>query len=113
MVEDFLIVIDQRRDELIVALHGEVDLAPTEELSMVLDEAVESPVPVVVDLSDVSFIDSSGLKAIALAARARGKRSRVSVRGAGEFARQLFATTGIDTVVTLEPPGRPPRTSHS
>ncbi|CAN5540420.1 hypothetical protein BH23ACT3_BH23ACT3_11650 [soil metagenome] len=107
MVEDFLIVIDQRRDELIVALHGEVDLATTGELSMVLDEAVESPVPVVIDLSDVSFIDSAGLQLIAVAAQARGERSCVRVRGAGEFARQLFATTGLDTMVTLEPPGPP------
>jgi anti-sigma B factor antagonist len=113
MVEDFLIVIDQRRDELVLALRGEIDFATTDELSMVLDVAVKSSVPVVVDLTDVSFIDSSGLKAIAMAAQGRGARSLVRVRGAGEFARQLFATTGLDTVITLEPPGSPFGDDHS
>lgn len=54
----------------VIKVGGELDLASAPELSKVLAEpAGQSTVPVVLDMQDVTFIDSSALRALLLAGR--------------------------------------------
>ena len=65
------------RDESFVTLHvhGEVDLCARSELRAALDDArLARPPVVVVDLSDVTFMDSSGMHELAHARRAVVRR---------------------------------------
>lgn len=62
---------------------------------------------IVVDLSDLTFIDSVGLKVLIGAwKRSRHGRHRFSVRlgGPGQV-RKVFEATGVDRVLPLEPAG--------
>lgn len=61
----------------IVALHGELDIASADGLADALVEAAGSAV--VVDLSGLTFMDSSGIAALVFA------RSRILAKGLGEF----------------------------
>ena len=55
--------------QVIVALAGEVDLSTTDALSNLLAEVLaERPPRIVVDLARVSFLDSSGIKCLLVAA---------------------------------------------
>jgi anti-sigma B factor antagonist len=45
-------------------LKGELDMATAGDLSELLKTAVEGKDPIVLDLSEVSFMDSSGLRAL-------------------------------------------------
>ena len=56
----------------------------------------------VIDLSRVTFMDSSGLSVLAGAISARGPDNLIHLRGASTMIRHVLATTGLDTVVTLE-----------
>lgn len=49
-------------DVSVMSVSGEIDMLSAPELAVHLDEVIARGVPVVVDLSGVSFIDSSGLR---------------------------------------------------
>ncbi len=56
--------LDRASDATIVTVNGEVDLFAAPSFARVLRRALEAQVPVVVDLSDCSFFESSGLNAL-------------------------------------------------
>jgi anti-sigma B factor antagonist len=82
---------------------GEIDLATAERLRDVLDRVVaDGTGRVVLDIGDVTFIDSNGLNAIVTAytdLRARGRT--LQVRRPSRQARRLFAISLIDTIVDI------------
>src|ERR1700728_2437109 len=55
---------DSERSLSVMSIAGEIDMLSASELGSHLDEVIARGVPVVVDLSAVSFIDSSGLREI-------------------------------------------------
>ena len=61
----------------IVALHGELDLASADGLAEALVEIAGSTL--VVDLADLSYMDSSGIGALVVA------RTRIRAKGLGEL----------------------------
>ena len=72
-----------RGDELVVVVRGEVDMATAPALETELEDAIgKRPESLIVDLSGVTFLDSSGCNALV-----RGKR-RADVHAVGlELAR--------------------------
>lgn len=84
---------------LVVALSGELDFASTDALG-VLDEAVRAHpgAHVLVDLSDVTFLDSTALMAFAVAkSRAVAAGGVLSLHGASTFAQHLLQMWHLDT----------------
>lgn len=96
MSEGLLIDILQRDDSYVIRLEGELDIlaAPltVQTISRVAGAAV------VVDLSGVSFIDSSGVAALDLARRQiEAGGGTVAFRGATQIVRRVFAVLGMET----------------
>jgi anti-anti-sigma factor len=83
-------------DTAVVALSGELDVAGTALLENELDRIVadHEPSGVVIDLSDLAFMDSTGLRLIVLADdRARGDGRRLTlVRGQPDVHRVFEIT---------------------
>jgi anti-sigma B factor antagonist len=82
----------------VVTLGGELDLVNAARVSDTLDSATSGERKVVVDLTTLSFIDSSGIHAI-LAPRS-GQQDIVIVCPPGNV-RRVFDVTRIDQVVPL------------
>ena len=82
----------------VVTLAGELDLVNAARVADTLDSVTSGPHKVVVDLTSLTFIDSSGIHAI-LAPRA-GQQGIVIVCPAGNV-RRVFDVTRIDQVVPL------------
>jgi anti-sigma B factor antagonist len=79
-------------DILIVEVAGEVDMATSPRIREAVEDAAEACRRVVVDLSEVSFLDSSGLNALVGCRRelaARGVELRV-VSPADNVVRRVF-----------------------
>ena len=57
----------------VVAVRGELTLATVAELQVALEAAVASGLPVVVDLLEVSFMDSQGLYALLVVRKRLGR----------------------------------------
>ena len=108
MGEALTIRVRRDRGYAVVAVAGEVDIATVTRLRERLFELAASGRTLVVDLDQVSFIDSSGLAALVGAARrAAAHGTSLQVVCARPRTRQLFRLTGLDGQVPLAPhPGR-------
>jgi anti-anti-sigma factor len=83
---------------LVVDAEGEVDLATAPQLAAALGAVSESTTRVVLDLSAVSFLDSSGLNALVHARRELARRQvtfRV-VSPRDQVVRRVFEITQLD-----------------
>lgn len=88
-------------DESIV-VHGDIDMAggPTLEEVILSRENLHQ---VVIDLADVSFIDSSGLRSlIGASRRAQARKSSVILRSVGPEVARLLQITGTTDQFVIE-----------
>lgn len=92
----------------LVRMSGELDIASVPQAERALEDAVASTsAGVVVDLSELTFIDSSGLRLfILLAERARAGGWRLQLLPPPESARAVFRLTGAEENLPFvtEPP---------
>ena len=104
-VEPFRIDTRREGDRVVVAPTGEIDLATSGQLHAALTEAFGSVEDVDLDLTDVTFIDSTGLRALLLAHQtAQEKGWMFTVSGANSAAKRLLELTGVAEVVRQPPP---------
>ena len=87
----------------LITLSGEIDLALRAGLEFAAEEAILRSLPVRVDLSAVTFMDSQGLAAL-LRARQEAESSGGSLRLEGVPARvlKLLRLTRLDSVFTVD-----------
>ncbi len=79
--------------ELRVAFGGELDLVGVADLTASLDELLaRRPQPLVIDLADVEFLDSSG---VAVLVRLANRFERVRLRSAGAPVRRVVQVLGL------------------
>ena len=86
------------QDVLMVAVAGEVDMSTAPRLLEILDAVSDAPRLVVVDLSEVGFLDSSGLNALVKGQRrlaSRGIVLRVVVPS-DHAVRRVFAIARLE-----------------
>jgi stage II sporulation protein AA (anti-sigma F factor antagonist) len=87
----------------VVSVVGEVDLVSCDALRHALDGALGTSSRTVVDLTDLSFIDSSGLSVLVEAHRkARDAGGVFVVRNATPMLKRLLDITRLDTLLVLE-----------
>ena len=87
---------------VIVSVAGEIDIATVARLRARLSALAVGGVPLVADLDQVSFIDATGLGALAGAAReAAAQGASMYVVCARPQTRRLFRVTGLDRQIPL------------
>jgi len=90
-------------DSQIITVSGEVDLATSPELDVAIIGALESGTQsLVIDLSDVSFMDSSGLGVIVRGLkRCREADKDLDLVISNERVLKVFGITGLDQVIPI------------
>ena len=87
---------------VIVTVAGEVDIATVARLRERLSALAGDGLPLVADLDQVTFIDATGLGALAAAARRAAARGvSLHVVCAQSQTRRLFRITGLDRQIPL------------
>ena len=87
-----------------VAVSGEVTFSNVRDFDRALEQALEDGQNVVVDLTRVSFIDSSGLSALLTASsRAREHGGSVALVVAQGDPPSIFRFRGVDRLLALYP----------
>ena len=96
---------DHEGDEARVVLEGELDLASSSQVEERLAGLqAERPARIVVDLSGLAFIDSTGLRTLIQAdQRAREAGSEMILRPGDESIQRVFELTGALDVLNFEP----------
>jgi anti-anti-sigma factor len=97
------------RDEegVVVAFAGEIDVSNASVLGSVLAELLNSDSDVIVDLAEVSFLDSSAISRLVSAAKnAAAVGCRLTVRRPTRTVLRVLQLTGVDDAL-LRPVVRP------
>jgi anti-sigma B factor antagonist len=104
-ISDHLVLESEPQDgALVIALYGELDLASTPLLEQGLLDAEAARVPrLVIDLSGLEFIDSTGLHALIRAhERARESDQELLLVRGPRAVQRLFELTGAARVFSFE-----------
>jgi anti-anti-sigma factor len=89
-------------ERLVVALSGECDLTVRAELAAALADAVDRSPAVVVDLTALTFLDSSGIHELVTAHHAsRERHGHLSVRNATGVVATVLEVTGVGAMLGL------------
>jgi anti-sigma B factor antagonist len=97
------ITVAHNNGQLVLEVHGAIDLDTRQHFSEFLTTAVEQSGSVVVDLHGVEFMGSVALTALVEAAnRARLYGERLSVRRPSLLARRVLEISGVDLVIDIE-----------
>lgn len=89
-------------DDGAITVHGDIDMAggPVVEAAILQREDHR---PVVIDLADVFFIDSSGLRSLLAASRrAQARNTHVVLRSVGPEVARLLEITGTTSQFVIE-----------
>ena len=88
----------------IVRLSGEIDIGTTASLRHVVQELLETDAEsVVLDLSDVRFMDSSGVGVLVAAhRRAKARGVALTLRHPSTIVANVLKLTGVDQLIPIE-----------
>jgi anti-sigma B factor antagonist len=103
--DEFVTSIDRDAGTATVTLRGEVDILTVDQVRVALGEALATaPQEIVVELAELSFIDSTGLGALIFGfQRARDAGVRFRLANANSTVRQILVLSGLLEVVQLTP----------
>ena len=94
--------ISEKQGTSIVSFSGEVDLESSPAAREILLKCIESSDSVIVDLSEVTYIDSSGVASLVEALQAAKKNgNRFSLAAVSEPTRRVLELARLDKVFTL------------
>lgn len=94
--------IREEKDAIVVALQGDVDLQSSPQAREVLLECVGKRRPVLVDLSGVGYIDSSGVASLVESLQnARKAGSTLALVAVSEGALRVLQLARLDKVFTI------------
>lgn len=100
---DLSITIDTESTRTVVALAGEIDAVNSLQLRAVLGERVDDDHDVVMDLSGVRFIDSSGIGVLVGALRRLNAAGRqLALRGLSPSLMRVLEVTGLADAFPIE-----------
>ena len=93
------------RGHTVLAISGELDIATTAALRDRINTALDATVlPVIIDLSRVTFCDASGLTMLLAVRRRAGTRGIVlALAGPRHNVSELFRITGLDQTFAIYP----------
>jgi anti-sigma B factor antagonist len=90
------------RPPAIVRVRGDIDLATRDEIRRQIEDSIDGAGRVVLDLSQVTFIDSSGLTVLVETHQRLGQNPEAfAVRAPSPPARRVLALSGLDQLMTI------------
>jgi anti-sigma B factor antagonist len=90
--------------QTVVTLRGELDVVSAQDVSEVLRRGISAGQRLVVDLGDVTFIDSTGLAAIVKSPETDEERARLVLRPSRhQQPQRLLELTSVTELFTFEP----------
>jgi len=95
-------------DDGMVRVAGEVDAATADQIADAVAEVLDTRLEVVLDLSQVTYMDSSGLRALILCRQAaEGRSARFEIGSTSPEVARLLEITGLAETLLGGPSVRP------
>ena len=85
-----------------VALKGRLDTSTSPELEQFLKDNLTGVTELVIDLSDLEYISSAGLRVLMIAHRVVGEDGKIRVIHAKDVIRTVLEMTGFAGILTIQ-----------
>lgn len=98
-------ILDKDKNIIVLTFVGRIDIASRDDVKNILHDSIkQAPQSIVVDLSQVGLIDSSGLSALVSGLRiAREANKDFILSGLNSHAQMIFSLTMMDKVFSVYP----------
>ncbi|MBR3508286.1 MAG: STAS domain-containing protein [Lachnospiraceae bacterium] len=88
--------------KLTVALQGRLDTMTAPELDKEFHESLDGVTELVVDLAELEYISSAGLRVLLSAQKVMNKQGSMVVKNVNEQIMEVFEVTGFSDILTIE-----------
>ena len=88
-------------DKLTVKVAGRLDTSTSPELEEVLMNSVEGVKELTLDLTDLEYISSSGLRLLLAAQKVMNKQGSMTVTNVNDIVMEVFEVTGFVDILTI------------
>jgi len=89
-------------DALTVALQGRLDTNTSPELEKELRESMDDVRSLTLDLADLDYISSAGLRVLLFAHKTMSAKDGMTVKHVNEVVMDVFELTGFADILTIE-----------
>ncbi len=97
-------IINKKKDgsALVIALEGRLDTTTAPELEAELKTCLDGVTDLTLDMTNLDYISSAGLRVLLTAHKAMMKRGQMKVTNASDIVREVFDVTGFSDILTIE-----------
>jgi anti-sigma B factor antagonist len=100
--------VQEREHEVVVRLHGDIDRATAPGLRQALEEALAAGRPLVlIDMTDVSYIDSAGLSVLVGSRRQLAEGQQLALCNVPARMQRVLRVTAFDHLLDVHSAGEP------
>ncbi len=89
-------------DKLTISLEGRLDTTTAPQLEGELKNALGGVTDLVMDMKELAYISSAGLRVLLSAQKIMNKQGSMVVRNASEEVKEIFDVTGFADILTIE-----------
>ena len=89
-------------DTLKMTISGRIDSVTSVELQAIVDESLKDVAHLTIDLANVEYVSSAGLRVILAAHKIMSRQGTMNLVRVPEFVREVFEITGFDSVLNIE-----------
>ncbi len=96
------VTLNRNGEELTVAIEGRLDTLTAPEFEEKLEPELEDTEKLVLDLAELEYISSAGLRVLLTAQKCMNTQGTMVVRGCSEDIKEIFSITGFSEILTIE-----------
>lgn len=87
--------------ELTLSLSGALDTENAPKLEEVMNESLTGVTSLIIDLKDLNYISSSGLRVLLMASKTMNRQGNMVVKNPNEVVSEVFEFTGFNDILTI------------
>ena len=87
--------------ELTISLSGALDTENAPKLEEVMNESLTGVTSLIIDLKDLEYISSSGLRVLLMASKTMNRQGTMVVKNPNEVVSEVFEFTGFNDILTI------------
>lgn len=102
MSETLTIRQEVNEESAVLCLEGRVDTITAPELETAIQEIIEGITDMVIDLAEMDYISSAGLRVLLSAQKKMSKQGSLVIRNVRPEVMEIFEITGFTDILTIE-----------
>lgn len=96
------IIKEKNEEQLTIKLEGRLDTISAPQLEKEMQQALSGIQELVLDLSQLAYLSSAGLRVILSAQKVMNRQGKMIVRHVPDMIMEIFEVTGFSEILTIE-----------